>query len=43
MNGEHGGNRTRDNLIKSQVLYLLSYAFIVNKVYNQPHMHYFNH
>jgi hypothetical protein len=27
-NGDPGGNRTRDNLIKSQVLYRLSYRII---------------
>jgi hypothetical protein len=28
VNGDPGGNRTRDNLIKSQVLYRLSYRII---------------
>ena len=29
-NGESGGNRTRDNMIKSHVLYLLSYELKKN-------------
>lgn len=31
--GDLGGNRTRDNLIKSQVLYRLSYQITVNNAY----------
>ena len=29
--GERGGNRTHDPLIKSQMLYLLSYALVPNR------------
>ena len=29
--GEPGGNRTHDNMIKSQVLYRLSYGLTINQ------------
>lgn len=34
--GDPGGNRTRDNLIKSQVLYRLSYRIKPLKIWHIP-------
>ncbi len=36
-NGEHGWNRTNDNLIKSEVLYRLSYVLVKSENARNEH------